>query len=455
MLGRFLNKGGYVLCALAIVFLAFVGGLVVAVAHIFPSELVRNAYRAGNALALKYSYYSDPFNSNLWTPARTARRGVTVPDTGRAYPGLTLYTSGEGNKAVLVNLDGEVVHEWRRPFSTVWDESAATHSPVPDNQVYFRKAHVFPNGDLLAIYIGAGDTPWGYGLVKLDKDSNVIWKNLDHFHHDFAITNNGTIYGLTHSFRKRPLEGASHLDLPVIEDFLVMLSPEGKTLKKISLLEAVNRSPYSRLLERIWWFTLWDPLHTNSIEVLDSKMAAHLRPKIPVAAPGQVLISFRELAGGTIALLDVAQEKIVWATRGPWMAQHDADVLPNGNLLLFDNLGHLGPGGMSRILEVDPGTTDIVWSYSGTPAKPLDNYLRGAQQLLPNGNVLITESNPGRLLEVAPNGDIVWEFYNPARGGKNNELIAVVSYGQRIDPATLAPSFRAEIAGSVSAEVGK
>lgn len=454
MLGWVSSRGGYVLFLLAIVFLAFIGGMFVAVADVFPSRFVRNAYRAGNALALKYSYYQDPYNSNLWTPARTPRRGVTIHDP-RAYPGLTLFTSGEGNKALLVNMDGQIVHEWQRPFSAVWDESAATRSPVPDIQVYFRKAHVFPNGDLLGIYIGAGDTPWGYGMVKLDQDSNVLWKNLDHFHHDFDIARNGTIYGLTHSFRKRPVQGASHLDLPVLEDFLVILSPEGKTLKKISLLEAVNRSSYRRLLERVWWFTLWDPLHTNNVDVLDSDMAARLRSKIPVAAPGQALISFRELAGGTIALLDVDKEEIVWAIRGPWMAQHDADVLPNGNLLLFDNLGNFSPGGVSRILEVNPITSGMVRSYSGNPASPLDNYLRGAQQLLPNGNVLITESSHGRLVEVAPNGDIVWEFLNPVRGGDNKNLIPVVSWAQRIEPAALESSFRVGITEGMSAQLKK
>ena len=455
MLRLILSKGPYVLFLLAIAFLAFVGGLLVAVADIYPARLVRNAYRAGTALALKYSYYREPYNSNLWTPARTAQQGVSIRDSQRAYPGLTLFTSGEGSKAFLIAMDGQTVHQWDRPFSTVWDNSAATRSPVPDVQVYFRKAHVFPNGDLLGIYIGVGDTPWGYGMVKLDKDSNVIWKNLDHFHHDFAVARDGTVYGLTHTFRKRPVEGASHLDLPVLEDFLVILSPEGRTLRKISLLEAVNRSPYRRLLEHVWFFTLWDPLHTNSVDVLDSETAARLRRKIPAAAPGQVLISFRELAGGTVALLDVNKEEIVWAMRGAWMAQHDADILPNGNLLLFDNLGNFSRGGISRIVEIDPATSGIVRSYSGTPAHPLASYIRGAQERLPNGNVLITESNHGRLVEIAPSGDIVWEFHNPARGGKNRDFIPVVSWGQRIDPAVLESGFRAEITGRTTAKLNK
>ncbi|NJR76693.1 MAG: hypothetical protein HC773_30360, partial [Scytonema sp. CRU_2_7] len=44
-----------------------------------------------------------------------------------------------------------------------------------------------PNGDLLVIYEGVGDTPWGYGLAKFDRDSNVVWKYLEQVHHDVEV----------------------------------------------------------------------------------------------------------------------------------------------------------------------------------------------------------------------------------------------------------------------------
>jgi hypothetical protein len=67
--------------------------------------------------------------------------------------------------------------------------------------------------------------------------------------------------------------------------------------------------------------------------------------------------------------------------------------------------------------------------------------VRSAQERLANGNTLITESEGGRLFEVTPEGEIVWEYLNPVRGGEDGELIAVVSWGQRIDPAALDPEF--------------
>lgn len=314
-------------------------------------------------------------------------------------------------------------------------------NPSPDSRTNLYKAHLFPNGDLLAIYIGVGDTPYGYGMVKMDHRSQLIWKNLDYFHHDFEVAPDGRIYGLTHDFRTQAPEGTDHLEMPALDDYLVIVSPEGQTLKKISLLDAVNRSVFRRLLWIVPAYSLADPLHTNNVDLLDERMAAALKPKVPAAEAGQILLSFRELAGGTLALLDVASETIVWAIRGSWLSQHDPDVLPNGNILLFDNRGYFGQGGESRVIEIDPASGGIVWEYAGKPQSPLQSMIRSDQQRLPNGNTLITESDGGRLLEIDPAGDTVWEFINPARGGQEDGRIAVLNWAQRIDPNRMQAPF--------------
>src|SRR3546814_6234605 len=97
----------------------------------------------------KLSVYDDVYRSVLWYPARTIRRGVSTYVPSRAANGLTLYTSGHDATALLVAMDGTVVHRWRRPFSTVWNPDAKVRNPRPDSHVYFRKAVVYPNGDLL------------------------------------------------------------------------------------------------------------------------------------------------------------------------------------------------------------------------------------------------------------------------------------------------------------------
>jgi hypothetical protein len=425
---------------LSLALLAFVGGAVVVLAEAWPYPWLRDAWLGGKAVFEKRAESLDPYQTDFWYPEPTAARGVTLHDSERSYPGLTLYTSAHEAGAFLVAADGKVVHEWHLPFSQVWDQSAAVRDPQPDSFIYWNKALLYPNGDLLVDYVAAGDSPWGYGLVKLDKDSKVIWTYLQQTHHDVNIGADGRIYALTHEIRFNTYPLFSQLQAPRIDDFVVVLSPEGKPEKKVSVIDALIRSPYSRLLSRLAWYVKGDYIHTNAVEVIEGEVGRHFR----FGAEGQVLLSFREL--DTIAVLDLEREEIVWALRGSWLAQHDPDLLPNGDILLFDNQGHYGPGGQSRIIEIDPATAAVVWSYAGTAEHPFDCAVRGAQERLPNGNTLITDEVNGRIFEVTLDGAIVWEFINPVRaeGRRANDgrpLIPIVSFAQRIDPQSLDPGF--------------
>ena len=98
-------------------------------------------------------------------------------------------------------------------------------------------------------------------------------------------------------------------------------------------------------------------------------------------------------------------EKVVWASRGPWRAQHDPTFLENGRLLLFDNLG--SPKG-SRVLEYDPQTQSFPWTYPGETGKPFLSNIRGMSQRLPNGNTLVVNSVGGEVLEVTLEREVVW-----------------------------------------------
>jgi hypothetical protein len=416
----------------AVMLIVLVSGGVLTAAGIFPGPQIARAYEGGRALYDKLTAYQDVYATDLWYAARGAGRGVTVHHPLRVQNGVTLYTSGHEAAAYLIGMDGEVLHEWRRPFSTVWNEDAAVKWPQPDSHVYFRKAIVYPNGDLLAVYEGVGDTPYGYGLVKLDRNSEVIWSYLEHAHHDVDIGPDGRIYLLTHAFVDEPLEGFGKIASPRLDDFLVVLSPEGEELKKISLIHAVAASEYRHLLYGVAAFAVADPLHTNTVDLITEQAAANFA----FGEAGQVLLSFREL--GAIGVLDLERAALVWVTRGPWLGQHDPDILPNGNILLFDNYGHFEkPEGRSRVIEFNPETMEIVWQYTGTAEWPLESLIRASQQRLANGNTLITESSGGRILEVTRAGEIVWQFVNPVRGGAQNDRLPIICWSQRLDPNDL------------------
>jgi hypothetical protein len=128
--------------------------------------------------------------------------------------------------------------------------------------------------------------------VKMDKDSNVIWKYSDHTHHDLDVADDGKIYVLTNKIRTNAIPGYPHLAPPRIDDYVVVLSPEGKPLKRVSILDALSRSPYGHMMRAgPSWDIKQDFLHADSIQFIDRATAA----KLPFAKVGQVLLSLRDI----------------------------------------------------------------------------------------------------------------------------------------------------------------
>lgn len=156
------------------------------------------------------------------------------------------------------------------------------------------------------------------------------------------------------------------------------------------------------------------------------------------------------------AIIDKKTGKLVWKV-GPeydrtpelrelgWIiGQHHAHMIPRGlpgegNILVFDNGGWAGygapnpgsPTGLknalrdySRVLEFDPTTLKIIWQYTPREAglmHPVDSnrfyspFISSAQRF-PNGNTLIAEGSAGRIFEVTPDYEIVWEYISPYWG---------------------------------------
>jgi hypothetical protein len=424
--------------------ICFVIGGVVVEFQVFPyPQLLGPSFRTIRAWHQRAASMSLALDTDLWQLARYEQGGVVHCDRNKAFDGYTLYSSAHTTGASLIDLDGQVVHEWNLPFSQVWERPPHIDHPVPESFINWERVHVDPNGDLLVICVARHDTPWGYGLVKLDRDSKVVWRFADHVHHDFDVESDGTIYTLTQRFRSAKGDLDLRLDNLaelVLDDFIVRLSADGQVLQRISLLEAFANSLARDVLLTIEPWE-WDPLHTNSVQVVTPEFAA----RHEFAKPGQVLVSCR--AREMLAIVDLKSAQVMWAACGPFRRQHDADMLDNGHIMVFDNLGHAGRGGPSRVLELDPVTQKIEWSYSGDHTQWLYSQVRSAQQVLPNGNVLINESNGGRLIEVTREGEVVWEFRNPVRSPLDPRYTAAVCGGVRIAASDLDFEFNGGLRG--------
>jgi outer membrane protein assembly factor BamB len=338
---------------------------------------------------------------------------VVERDPRAAWSGLNLYVSGHAAEAVLMDMRGNTLHRWRYPLRRLWPDLA--RDPEMAKLEYWRRAYLYPNGDLLAIYEGQG-------LVKLDASSRVLWSYRGGVHHDLFVAADGTIYVLEREGKIvpwiNPKEG-------VLEDFVTMLDPAGRPRRRISILNAFARSPWASLLKTMA-LRKGDVLHTNTLELLDGRFAGI----DPAFRAGNLLIS--SFALSTVAVLDPEREAIVWAKTGLWKRQHQPTFLDDGHLLVFDNQG--AGRDRSRVQELDLRTGQVVWQYGGTPGVDLSSRTLGSCQRLPNGDTLITESEAGRALEVTRDGRVVWEFNNPHRAGERGELVATLFEMVRLPP---------------------
>ncbi|MCX7718029.1 MAG: arylsulfotransferase family protein [Candidatus Sumerlaeaceae bacterium] len=348
----------------------------------------------------------------LWQRERTRDTGVLRNNPTLSFAGYTLYTSAHDQGARLLDPDGRVVHEWQKSFAEIWPDGRhlAPTPRVDPEFLMWRHAYLYPNGDILAVFEGLGVTPWGSGLAKLDRNSRVLWTFDDRVHHEVDVAPDGRIAALTHALRDKPLGNLSFLQTPLVEDFVVILSPDGKRLGTWSLYEALAASPWEVLLHLANPKEDRDYLHANTVKFVPAGFAS----ANPPVEEGDLMITLRET--DTVCVLRPSSGEIVWARRVPCEAPHHATPLPNGNIIIFDNGGRKSADGFSRVIEFEPGTGRTVWCYQGSPGQVFYSRVRSGQQVLPNGNVLITESDAGRMIEVTRSGEIVWEWRTPHRG---------------------------------------
>lgn len=326
-------------------------------------------------------------------------RNVTK-EAARVFDGYNLYNSRHQAEAYLVDMSGKVVHTWK----------GKTRYPP------WMHMALLKNGDLIVICKSSY-------VARYSWNSKRIFQRSTRAHHDLVVDETGNIHLLSLKIRPHDFEGTP---LPIVDDQIVIMSQKGKVHKKRQLYPIVKSLvPVQRLLGIRWLMVkgtdekkltqeggMADVTHINSIQILS-------KPIEGIAPKGAYLLSSREL--NRILILDSEGKELLWSYgEGVLEGQHHATQLENGNIMVFDN-GIIRK--RSRIIEIDPKTETIVWTYD---APHFFSQLRGAAQPLPNGNVLITESDKGHVFEITREGKKVWEFWNPDVQGEKSPTRAVI-----------------------------
>ena len=229
-----------------------------------------------------------------------------------------------------------------------------------------------------------------------------MWEHHDVYqHHDYQRLENGNTLYLR--WEKLPTEVAARVQGGVVSpgdpdwmwgDVVREIDPSGAVVRDWRSWEHLSTDHHVKcpLESRKEW------THLNSLELTPS---------------GDWLVSFRLTS--TLAVVDATTGSLTLAL-GPGVLshQHHATWLDNGHVLVFDNGCHRAEQpSFSQVLEVDPATKEIVWTYKAEPILAFYSFMVSGCERLPNGNTFITEGATGRQFEITPEGETVWEYVSP------------------------------------------
>lgn len=343
-----------------------------------------------------------------WIPISeedSMRFGVTKNDDTKVFPAVNLYLDNAVKKAFLIGNDGAVLHTWigNKNAPKAWEH-----------------AIIAENGDLIAIDMGGA-------IERLDSNSNLLWRIESVAHHDIYLSDDGYIYALG---RIDKISKYKRNEIPLFDEGILKISQDGRIVAWRNYTENImDLIPQEKLQKILSWpdrqklvreikkrdqdlafankkkvliegDSLGDIFHPNSLQVVDFDIKGFVNK-------GDFLVSFRDI--DTIAILDSNRLNLKWHFSTEKMRnQHHAILHKDGIITVFNNnIEKVG----SSALFIDPTKNKIIDMINGSQKEfNFYSYKEGAVYILPNKNILIVVSKEGRVFEITPEKEIVWEF---------------------------------------------
>ncbi len=354
--------------------------------------------------------------------------GVIKYNQRRSYPGYNLFAN-HVNKAYLIDMEGKIVHQWVFP-------------EYPDGELSF--IELLDNGDVLGIYSEKG-------LIKLNKNSEVIWVKHINAHHDVAMMPDGSLMVPVNSLVKL------YNGRIVKFDSLLHLADTGETLSEWSSFEnlkdlqkhhldlELDKKNYAQvtgikilnklinggldLSRKILFYAYYSTIAPKDRQINLSKSPTQQNQVTkdfkPAKLPSNLIKRITEAVGKLIGFDSIYD----------YYHLNTVEILPENPLAIVDKRFQAGnllicSRNTNLIFILDKNSKEIVWSWGpGMLDRP------HMPTMLENGNLLVYDNGTNRgystILELNPmSKTIVWEyqaepvenFYSKLRG--SNQRLA-------------------------------
>jgi len=349
--------------------------------------------------------------------------GVTVYKPDKCYNGYTVINPYRSELIFLIDMRGRVVKTWYA-------------HPEKRAESWFSK--LLPNGNWLSLVyrtplLHDASSPWRQpdsfsreaftsSIVELNWEDGLVWEYEAPkgwlIHHDMARLQNGNTLILL----EKEVTAADISKKPIAENFIIEVTPEREIVWEWYTTEHFDEFGFDANTKKLMGEQGGDIFHTNTLYVLPGNKLGESDPRF---RKGNILCCQRNT--NVIFIIDKDTKKVVWT----WgykelVGPHHPVMLNNGNILIYDNGGEAGyplrTRFYTRLIEINPVTGEIVWEYAHEPYtyKETAKFFSpswGSVQRLPNGNTFSLDAHKGRLFEITPQGEIVWEYVSPFSWG--------------------------------------
>lgn len=303
----------------------------------------------------------------------------------------------------------EKVHTWSfAGIDSTWEKSTLqskmTNIPLDAAAKRFRNFHALldSNGNLI--------TQAGTPLISADLCSSLaIFQGDAIYHHSIERDHAGNLWAPKIIEPKTvDIGGAKFSD-----DGIAQITPSGKVIFEKSVIHLLDENGLGYLVYGKGEANN-DPIHLNDIEPVlkDGKFWRK----------GDVFLSLRHQS--MVILYRPSTNKVIWYQQGPWMHQHDINVVNDHEISIFNNNAALAKNsdwivrGTNNLLIYDFEKNAIDTPFeAGFIENEIRTKTEGRGYVIGN-EVFVEETNYGRLIQFSSKGKVSWEFVNRAKDGK-------------------------------------
>ncbi len=337
-------------------------------------------------------------------PVPPELRDVGLDVTGAPTPGWILLAASRDSFGLLLAFDNTGLIRWYRSFALRQGEQALDGKQLA-------------NGDF-AVFIGAtqGWQPTYGRYFELRPDGEVVGTYVASA--PYYTDNHELLVTLVDTTPDR-------LHLLGYDIRRLDLSRFGGPPDALVAGHTILRQGASGSVEFLW--SAWD--HFSLDDWIEPPVSAQQAANtdfdhpnsIDIDHDGNYVVSWRNF--GEVTKIDAVTGRIIWRLGGRnnqftilndplngFSGQHDARVLSNGNLLLYDNGWRHTPPETRAVeyrLDTQAMTATLVWQYRHTP--PLFTGFVGSVQRLKDGNTVVGYGALGKMTEVRTDGSVAWE----------------------------------------------